>query len=180
MEFEIHILAGGKSSRMGQDKGLMEYKGIPMIQHIIDTCEKLDDSIKIITNNYAYKKFGKEIISDNFSSIGPIGGIQAGLNKSKEDHVLFLPCDVPHISFEVLDELESCAEEGVITIACDSVGLQPLIGFYPKSILPKIETHIKEEKYKITHLFDSIPYKVVNFETAPSINFKNINSEVDL
>ena len=37
MSFSLIILAGGKSSRMGTDKGLLSFKGTPMIQHVIDT-----------------------------------------------------------------------------------------------------------------------------------------------
>jgi len=46
----IFILAGGKSSRMGRDKGLIPLKGRPMISYLIETIEGLDLPISIISN----------------------------------------------------------------------------------------------------------------------------------
>lgn len=180
LDFEIHILAGGKSSRMGQDKGLMEFKGLSMIEHVLTACEALNSSVKIVTNNFAYTQFKKPLVSDNFSEIGPLGGIEAGLKGSEKKTVLFLPCDIPHITAEILDELEACRTADTICIAADSNGMQPLIGFYPTSCLSVIQNQIKNSNYKITHLFDHFPLKVINFESAPSHHFKNMNSPEDL
>ena len=40
----------------------------------------------IVCNNNIYKQFEKTIINDNHDSLGPIGGIEAGLSKSKTEH----------------------------------------------------------------------------------------------
>ena len=52
------ILAGGKSSRMGEDKGLMLFEGKTMIQYIIDTIQPLVDDVIIISNQTGYGIFG--------------------------------------------------------------------------------------------------------------------------
>ena len=83
MNLSLIILAGGNSSRMGTDKGLLSFRGKPMVQHVLDNlCSDFQDTI-IVCNNNNYKQFEKTIITDNHNSLGPLGGIEAGLSKSK-------------------------------------------------------------------------------------------------
>ena len=58
------ILAGGKSSRMGTEKGLILYKNKPFVEHIIEAMNPLVDNIIIISNNKAYKSFGFRCYED--------------------------------------------------------------------------------------------------------------------
>ena len=69
------ILAGGKSSRMGFDKGLAILNGKPMIQYVIDVFEKLGLDIIIISNSPGYETFGYPIYNDLIPEKGPVGGI---------------------------------------------------------------------------------------------------------
>jgi molybdopterin-guanine dinucleotide biosynthesis protein A len=73
MRFTAIILAGGKSSRMGQDKGLSFYRGRRMVEFVVEACKKLTSDIFISTNNPEYRFLGYELIEDNFKEIGPIG-----------------------------------------------------------------------------------------------------------
>ena len=77
------ILAGGKSSRMGTDKGLMRLNGKPMIQHILDPMAKICQRILIITGNPMYGMFGFELVNDEAPDYGPVMGILSGLKQSQ-------------------------------------------------------------------------------------------------
>ena len=75
MELEVFILAGGKSRRMGTDKGIISFNGKAMVQYSIDKANQLSDRVTIISNNLAYKEFGVSVVKDIVPNIGPIGGV---------------------------------------------------------------------------------------------------------
>lgn len=77
MQVGAIILAGGKSSRMGVDKGLMLLNEKPMVQHVIDAVKLVADEIIIVANNKEYKQFGYTVISDEIENAGPLAGICA-------------------------------------------------------------------------------------------------------
>ena len=58
------ILAGGKSSRMGTEKGLILYKNKPFVKHIIEAMKPLVNNIIIICNTRAYERFGFKCYED--------------------------------------------------------------------------------------------------------------------
>ena len=75
METTLIILAGGKSSRMGFDKGLLKVKDKYIIQDLIDELSNNFTNTLISANNKEYEMFKLPIISDKIKDIGPIGGI---------------------------------------------------------------------------------------------------------
>ena len=83
-----YILAGGKSSRMGSDKGLMLLNKKAVIQHAIEQLEKSVKNIFIISNNIEYEKFGFKLIPDLIKDIGPAGGIYTALKHTHTNQTL--------------------------------------------------------------------------------------------
>ena len=93
------ILAGGRSSRMGTEKGLMPFRGKPMIRHIIDLLQSLDiNPIQIITQHGAYEQFELPCYPDLIQNKGPLGGIYSGLVHSTATKNLVLGCDMPFLT----------------------------------------------------------------------------------
>ena len=86
----IFILAGGKSSRMGRDKGLVPLKGRPMISYLIDTIVGLDLPVSIISNESGYESFGYPVFPDLVKDKGPLGGILSAFSNTETDHCLIL------------------------------------------------------------------------------------------
>ena len=70
MNFSLIVLAGGNSSRMGEDKGLILFRGKPMIQHVLDNIAPRFEEVIIVTNNKSYHQFNAKLVSDNCKSIG--------------------------------------------------------------------------------------------------------------
>ena len=96
------ILAGGKSSRMGTNKALMQYRGLPFIQHIINAMKPLVDQILIVGKPEEYTDLKLRCVNDIFLESGPVGGIHAGLENSKSPYNLVLSCDIPLITEQIL------------------------------------------------------------------------------
>src|SRR3954447_5197806 len=106
------ILAGGKSSRMGTNKALLDLNGRMVIEGIVEKLEKTVDEIIIVTNTFADYEFLKlPMVEDKWKDMGPLAGIEAGLNASKTEHNLIVACDMPFISVELGKYLLSCLEE---------------------------------------------------------------------
>ena len=84
------ILAAGKSSRMGTEKGLLSFKSINFIENIINTIKPFCDEIIISSNSNHYDYLSFKIVDDNYNDKGPIAGLEACLSKSKTDKNLFV------------------------------------------------------------------------------------------
>lgn len=176
----ILILAGGKSTRMGQDKGLMDLNGKPMISHVIEVAKKISQRIFIVANLEAYKQFDLPVVHDEVFEKGPIGGIYSGLKKSESEYNLVLSCDIPFIHQGVLEFLIESSTGYDITVASKEGKLHPLVGIYRKTCLPAIKEHLDEDKLKLTLLFEEMKTRIVEMDDFISTNFRNINSKNDL
>jgi len=107
-EITAVILAGGRSSRMGgDDKGLIEFRGKPMIGYACDVVQDKVSKILVSANRNhgAYQVYG-EVVEDNLANFqGPLSGISAALDVCSTPYLLVLPCDSPLITCELVDEI---------------------------------------------------------------------------
>ncbi|MGZ7119972.1 MAG: molybdenum cofactor guanylyltransferase, partial [Methanobacterium sp.] len=103
----VIILCGGRSTRMGKDKGSLLFKGKPMILHVYDGVKEIADEIIIVLRDpeqvNEYIKLLKTekntvIVTDESKDQGPLVGIFSGLSNIKSDKAQVLPCDSPYIS----------------------------------------------------------------------------------
>ncbi len=179
MELTAIILAGGKSSRMGQDKGLVNYNGKSMVEYSIEACKKITSSLIISTNNEDYASFGFPLIKDSYPNAGPMGGLEAALEYSNTEDNIVCPCDMPNIHpylFELVLQKKSGKQAVVVT---DKKGkVFPVFGYYNKSALPVIRQQIKTGNLKMLSLL-----KLLDAETVVSYYddvLSNINYRKDL
>jgi len=175
-EITAIILAGGSSRRMGQDKGLMNLGGRPMIHHVIAMAELFADDIIIISSNKDYEQFGYAVHADEVEDAGPLGGIFTGLNQSKTDQNLILCCDTPMISPELLGKLIDQKTEAQIVIPEHDGFVHHLTGRYHKSILGKAKECIEAKELKLSDFVAKVETEVFNANHLHPINFVNVNS----
>lgn len=108
MKIGCAILAGGKSSRMGTDKALLEYEGKQFIRQIAEELSWFDERIIARGSNGG---FGDElerewtVIPDIYPEHGPIGGLHAVLSACESDALFVVTCDMPLIESELVREL---------------------------------------------------------------------------
>ncbi len=178
MQVTAIILAGGKSSRMGQDKGLLFHRGKQMVEHVFDACTQLTPNILISTNNSEYKVFGYPLVADNFSEIGPIGGIQAALAASETEDNIFCPCDMPGIHPQIFKKILAKKEGNQAVVAARDDGkVFPVLGYYRKSALEIIEKQIHKGDFKMQNLLNELNAETVVFADSQLLN---INYPEDL
>lgn len=179
------ILAGGKSSRMGQEKGIIPVNGLPMIEHMIKLLESVGIKDPIIISNHPdhYKKFNCKVYGDLICDRGPLGGIHSGLHNSDHMDNIILSCDMPFLDRRVLIELmNTCASP--VTVTKFQERLNPLVGIYSKELLDSIQISLDNLDLKLEHLIAKHEGKIIDLDYLKGeINehcFANINSQNDL
>lgn len=172
------ILAGGKSSRMGRDKGLLPLHGQPFVQHIINALNPLVERTLIITANEAYQQFECECYADLYPNGGPLGGIYTGLSYSKTKHNFVLSCDVPLVASALLEDMLSLHNgQKTITIAQEDQQLLPLIGLYHQACMPAFLKKIEQGKLKLIDAILEQPNQQYRVSEEQRKNTQNINTK---
>ena len=97
------VLAGGKSSRMGRDKALMELSERPMVQIAVEKLRSFCKAVSIAGNREDLLSFAP-VTREHWLEIGPIAGVEAGLQASTEEWAVFIPVDVPLVPATLLRE----------------------------------------------------------------------------
>lgn len=185
MEVTGIILAGGKSSRMGTDKGLQELCGKSLISYSIQVLSELCSTIIISTSSDAYQSFGYQTVADEIPGIGPMGGIYSALKQSKTEKNLVLSCDLPFVSKELLSYILKNSEGYQVAVPWQgNQHYEPLCGFYNLSVLDQMQVFIQNGNYKLPDLFEKISINrlvINNKSDFYSENlFLNVNSKHDL
>ncbi len=103
------VLSGGKSTRMGNDKGLIEYHGIPQREYLYSLLESLCDKTFLSIR----EEQRKELVS-NFNCVvdrneyrGPLNGILSAHKEYSENAWLVVACDLPLLNAHTLEKLIS-------------------------------------------------------------------------
>lgn len=97
------VLAGGQSTRMGEDKALLRFSGRPMVEIALDKLRSFCTEIGIAGNRDDLRAYG-EVIHEARINVGPAAGVEAGLGAATQPWALFVPVDVPLIPSWVLCE----------------------------------------------------------------------------
>ena len=179
------ILAGGQSSRMGKEKGLIQWKGKTLIEHAIAILSPVCEHIFISANNDHFDSFGYPVVGDLFPDCGPMGGIFSALTKSETLNNIVIPSDTPFVTPALYQYLISHAGSFDVIVPVDHDSFyQPLCAVYSRSILPAMETQINERILGFTPLLNKVDIKTVHLDSAlgfyNSNTFYNINSPADL
>jgi molybdopterin-guanine dinucleotide biosynthesis protein A len=111
----VLILAGGRGQRMGgQDKGLVLWRGQPLIAHLHGIVRPLTDDLIISCNrnHERYAEYADQWVYDSEQDFpGPLAGIRAALKVARHPYLLVLPCDAPLIDRALLDALRHTAAQ---------------------------------------------------------------------
>ena len=180
---EIFITAGGKSSRMGQDKGLMLIEKKPMLVHLVDMLHNNNFSFTVIANSVAYQQFDFKVVTDLIPDKGPIGALHTAFHYAQKDFVLLLGCDTPFFPVEAITRLMNEAKYGSVSVANIMTKIDPLHAVYPVSLKSKVVSCIKNNILRMQDLIFQSKYHFVEMddltEKYPK-GFVNMNEPNDV
>ncbi len=155
------ILAGGKSSRMGQDKAMLPVDGVPLLLRVYQVAAACADTVYVVT---PWEERYQNLLPPNCLFIreellmgeakgelqthGPIIGFAQGLAQVKTEWVLLLACDLPKLRVEILqawiEKLDGVREDASAFLVHHSKGWEPLCGFYRKRCLSSLNEFINQ------------------------------------
>ena len=182
MDLIAVILAGGRSSRMGRDKALLELNEQKFIDHLV---QELSGCCKVMisaAHQDDYAGYGVPVIADETKGIGPIEGIRQALRSSGSDYVFVCAVDTPFVRKEMIQYLaEFISSDYDAFVFRDGDRIHPHIGIYSRAALPVIEEMIGEKQYRLTKLLSRIRTKYVDIGTScfDRKALRNINTPDD-
>jgi len=178
------ILSGGKSKRMGQDKGLIPIQGKPMIQHVIDHISPVCSTILISANQKVYETFGFPVIPDTLFKAGPVAGILSCLSQSTTEKNLVISCDLPFASTRLISYLVDQSKGFDITLPVIEGFLQPLCAVYSKSVLEGILKEVSAGEYSLQRIVRTFNLNIVEENQIQDLDLvyelRNMNAPDDL
>lgn len=151
------VLAGGKSSRMGRDKALIEVDGVPLLKRTCDAARHCTDVIYVVTS---WSDRYQSIVSDvqwieESSPRSPLIAFSEALTQVSTDWVLLLACDLPRLNGETLKECMAQLADVPIVVARSEEGWEPLCGFYRRDRLSSLQNYIAAGKRSFQEWLDS-------------------------
>ncbi len=149
------ILAGGKSTRMGRDKALLEWQGRPLIEHAVTRLRALGMNAQILGSRPDLACFAP-VVPDNFPGQGPLAGIEAALSVTDTGLNLFVPIDLPMLPAEFLRWMSVRAEttQAAATIPCIEGRPQPLCAIYHRGLCEGIRASLQRGDGKVTRAIE--------------------------
>ena len=180
------ILVGGKSSRYGRNKALVELDGISLIERVITVLKGLFENIVLITNSPdVYARFHLPMEQDIIKGLGPLGGIYTALQTISTEYGFFVPCDMPFLNSRLITHMISQRDEHDVVTPKIGWKIETLYTLYRKTCLPEVERLIRNDQYQIIRFFDRVSVRYVDENEVrrfdPSLrSFFNVNRPEDL
>ena len=167
------VLSGGKSSRMGQDKSLMEFNGKPLIQYAIDTLKTICHQVVISSNRPDYAFTGCDVWPDEVDIQAPIAGIYTCIRCSSSERNIILSCDMPLVDSRLFEYLLMMDAGYDAVIPEHGNNMEPLCGVYNKSAVPLLAACIAAKQFSLQHFIRSAGSRLI--EIGPGLNFYSNN-----
>lgn len=183
MKIGCVILAGGKSSRMGEDKALLEFEGGKFIDRIAEELSFFEERIVACGNEreLSIKNDDEwEMVRDIFPGHGPIGGLHAALKGCESECMFCISCDVPLITKNLVDrmcyEMGEVPETDVLIAVTADERYHPLCGVYRKELWTLLEKNIRQDKNRLMGIYNNCNVRYMKLDEEMSRQLTNVNT----
>jgi molybdenum cofactor guanylyltransferase len=185
-DLTVAIMAGGQSSRMGQDKSFVPFQGRPLIEVVRERVAGLGAELVVITNKPdEYAHLGLPMYSDVYPNMGPLGGIYTAVYHARHPYTLVVACDMPWLNRDLLDYMIGLRHQADIIVPRWDKFPEPLHAIYSKACLPPILAQLQSGQLKVVRFYGQVQ---VHFVDRPAIeqfdkdgrSFANLNTPEEL
>jgi molybdenum cofactor guanylyltransferase len=185
-DLTVAIMAGGQSSRMGQDKSFVPFQGRPLIEVVQERVAGLGAELVVITNKPdEYAHLGLPMYSDVYPNMGPLGGIYTAVYHARHPYTLVVACDMPWLNRDLLAYMIGLRHQADIIVPRWDKFPEPLHAIYSKACLPPIWEQLQSGQLKVVRFYGQVQ---VHFVDRPVIeqfdkdgrSFANLNTPEEL
>lgn len=185
----VAIQAGGESSRMGRDKGLVPFLGQALILRVIERVRPLADEILVTTNQpQDYRFLGLPLFKDLIPDRGALGGLYTALSAAQHTRVAVVACDMPFVNSNLL----KLAQERLLDQQLDAVipetdhGMEPFHAVYRReTCLEAVAAALEAGKWRLISWLPDVKFAPISHEEIQrydpqQLAFLNVNTPEDL
>ena len=183
------ILAGGKSSRFGEDKSTVKLGNKTLLDHIVNKIENEFNEILVISNNKElnFKNKKIQVIEDCIKGqLGPLVGILTAMKWVKENKknyrwVASFPCDTPFFDINLTNKLKlktNNTSKKLIFLNSEKKR-HNIFGAWSIDLIEILENDLKKNFRKVEIWADKIGYESININIEKFDKFLNINTKKD-
>lgn len=179
------VLAGGRSSRMGQPKALLPFDGEPLIAHVVRTLSTIfADVLVVAAPDQDLPPLPAAIVHDDVAYQGPVAGIHHGLGAAAGDIAYVTSCDAVFLDPRLIHFVLSRIEDHDVAVPQWEGRFQPLHAAYRQSVRPHLERQLAVGDLRPVHLFDKVRTRRIDENEVRTIDpegwsFFNMNTPED-
>ena len=179
------VLAGGQGRRMGGvDKGLVAFRGAPMVAEVIARLAPQVGTIVVNANQNAeaYAAFGHRVVPDAVGGFaGPLAGLHAGLAAVTTPYAVTVPCDSPFLPHDLVARLaDGLASRGAqVAVARTFDQPHPVFALVRADVRANLESFLGGGGRKIDAWYAALDVVEVAFDDEADA-FRNINTRDEL
>lgn len=183
------VLAGGKSRRLGTDKGRLALPdGRPLVRSVVETLAAFCDEVVVVTDvreRYADLALGARHVTDIHPGRGPLAGLHAGLTAIEAPFALTAACDMPFLSAELLAYMAGLPRRYQALVPRTEGRWHPAHAIYARSCLPLIEQLLAEADSSMHDLISRLDVRELSEEELrrhdpEGLSLFNLNEPDDL
>lgn len=165
------------------DKGLLEFEGKPLIEHVINAVQPQVGTLLISANRNLdrYRALSFPVVTDTREDYpGPLAGMASGLRAAGTEYILTVPCDAPFLPPQLAEGLyRALMKQGTdICVAHDGTRLQPVFSLLRRSLLPALDDYLAGGGRRVHEWVAAQSAAQADFQAQPGA-FKNLNTPAD-
>lgn len=168
------VLCGGRSTRMGKDKGSLSIGDETMLDRVVRIVRTIADEVIVVGRRDHPVPAGVTVIHDPVEDLGPLAGLEAGLAKSRSDLNLVVACDMPLLNPRVLQRLISMIGDHDACVAVVDGHASALCGVYRSRIAGDAATLLESSERRVMRLLDRVQTKRVD-----AAEFRDIDPDLE-
>jgi FdhD protein len=184
------VMAGGRSMRMGVDKTLLPVDGETLLARVVDAVSAVCAHTVVVTNRAeqiaeAGLPADTQVLIDEVSYQGPLGGLVTALKDAPDDWVLAVAADVPWLEPEVIRALWGARDGAQVVVTVTEKGVEPLLALYHRDCLPAARRVLDSGRRRLVAMFPDLVVVELPIESLltadPGLrSLVNVNTPEDL
>ena len=153
------ILAGGESKRMGFDKAMINYHGMPQVDYVAELLERFLPEVYVSLHPNRIYDFSHRVLKDTYFDMGPFGGVLTAFQFKSDVAWLTIPVDMPFVDEAIIVELimhRDCSKMATCFHDPSSGFPEPLLTIWEPHAYPVLLQKLEEGNTSLRRILSSI------------------------